>query len=69
MTSQAYDSVGMLLTAIQNAGTTDSEKVRDELYKLDYPGVTGQTKFDEIGDVHKAFVKVTVQDGKFVEIK
>ncbi|MEM1485499.1 ABC transporter substrate-binding protein [Oscillospiraceae bacterium PP1C4] len=69
LTSQAYDSVGMLLEAIQAAGTTDSEKVKVELFKLDYPGVAGQTKFDENGDVQKSFVKVTVKDGKFAEVK
>lgn len=67
LTSQAYDSVGMLLTAIESAGSTDSAAVRDELAKIDYPGVTGQTTFDDVGDVQKAFVKVTVKDGKFVE--
>lgn len=67
LTSQAYDSVGMLLTAIEAAGTTDSAAVRDELAKIDYPGVTGETTFNDIGDVQKSFVKVTVKDGKFVE--
>ena len=69
LTSQAYDSVGMLLTAIENAGTTESDKVKDEIYKVDYPGVTGQTKFDSNGDVDKEFVKVTIEDGKFVKMK
>ena len=67
LTSQAYDSVGMLLTAIEKAGTTDSVKVREELQKIDYPGVTGQTTFDSIGDVQKEFVKVVVKDGAFVQ--
>ena len=58
----------MLLTAIQNVGDTDAEKVKDELYKLDYHGVTGDTKFDKTGDVDKAFVKVTIKDGKFVKM-
>lgn len=68
LTSQAYDSVGMLCEAIKAAGTTDSDKVRDELYKLAYQGVTGDTKFDEVGDVHKEFVNVEIQDGKFTQI-
>lgn len=67
LTSQAYDSVGMLLTAIESAGSTDSAAVRDELAKIDYPGVTGQTTFNDVGDVQKAFVKVAVKDGKFAE--
>lgn len=67
LTSQAYDSVGMLLTAIKEAGTTDSAAVREKLSAIDYPGVTGETVFNDIGDVQKAFVKVTVKDGKFAE--
>ncbi len=68
LTSQAYDSVGMLLTAIKEAGTTDSETVKNKLYEIEYPGVTGDTKFDSNGDVDKEFVKVTIQDGKFVKM-
>lgn len=68
LTSQAYDSVGLLLTAIEKAGTTDSEKVKDALYEIEYEGVTGHTKFDENGDVDKEFVKVTIKDGKFVKM-
>lgn len=68
LTSQAYDSVGMLLEAIKTAGTTETDKVREALQNIDYPGVTGQTKFDEIGDVQKAFVKVTVKDGQFAQL-
>lgn len=68
LTSQAYDSVGMLLEAIKTAGATETDKVREALQNIDYPGVTGQTKFDEIGDVQKAFVKVTVKDGQFAQL-
>lgn len=69
LTSQAYDSVGMLLEAIKAAGTTDRAKVRDALAAIKYDGVTGNTVFNEKRDVQKSFVKVTVKDGKFVEIK
>lgn len=68
LTSQAYDSVGILLTAIKDANTTDSEKVKDQIYKTTYQGVTGEIKFDENGDVDKQFVKVTIKDGKFVKM-
>ena len=57
-------SVGMLLTAIKEAGTTDSEAVKSKLYEIDYKGVTGGCKFDENGDVDKEFVKVTIKDRK-----
>ena len=68
LTSQAYDSAGILLTAIKEAGTTDSEKVKEKLYEINYKGVTGDTKFDSNGDVDKQFVKVTIKDGKFTKM-
>jgi branched-chain amino acid transport system substrate-binding protein len=69
LTSQAYDSVGMLLESIKAVGTTDSAKVRDYLSSIKYEGVTGHTEFNEIGDFQKTFVKVVIKDGKFEEIK
>ena len=68
LTAQAYDSVGLLLTAIKECDTTDSEKVKDKLYEMDYKGVTGDTKFDANGDVDKDFIKVTIKDGKFIKM-
>jgi branched-chain amino acid transport system substrate-binding protein len=68
LTSQAYDSVGMLLSAIEEAGVTDSQAVRDALAEIEYDGVAGNTKFDEKGDVQKNFVKVTIKDGEFVQL-
>ncbi|MEY8354262.1 ABC transporter substrate-binding protein [Lachnospiraceae bacterium 54-53] len=68
LTSQAYDSAGMLLTAIKEAGTTDSAAVRDKLNEISYKGVTGEIKFDDQGDVDKQFTKVTIRDGKFVRM-
>lgn len=69
LTAQAYDSAGMILTAIKNAGKADREAIKEELFKMTYPGVTGSTKFDSIGDAVKVFTKVKVQDGKFVEVQ
>ncbi|MCB7318259.1 ABC transporter substrate-binding protein [Lacrimispora sp. 210928-DFI.3.58] len=67
--AQTYDATGMLLEAIKNAGTTDHRAVRDELTKLAYPGVTGDTNFDENGDAAKSYTKVEIQNGEFVEVK
>jgi branched-chain amino acid transport system substrate-binding protein len=69
LTSQAYDSTGMLLESIKTTGSTDAEKVRATLAAIQYEGVTGSTKFNEIGDVQKSFVKVVIKDGKFEEVK
>lgn len=66
LTAQAYDSTGILLEAIETAGSTDSEAVRDAVANISYAGVTGQTEFDENGDVQKSLVKMTVKNGEFV---
>lgn len=69
LTSQAYDSVGMLLESIKTVGSTEREKVRDALAAIEYEGVTGHTVFNEIGDVQKTFIKVVIKDGKFEAVK
>ncbi len=66
LAAQAYDSIGILLTAIGNAGTLDRPTVRDAVNNIDYPGITGETTFDEIGDAAKSYTKVVIQDGKFI---
>lgn len=70
MSANAYDAAGLLIEAIEKAGT-DRAKVRDYLAGLNtadkaYKGITGKTFFDANGDCQKpAFVKM-VKDGKFV---
>ena len=65
LTTQAYDSVGIMLTALQNAGKLDRAAMRDEIYKLTYEGMSGKTTFDSIGDAQKVFTKLTIKDGKW----
>jgi branched-chain amino acid transport system substrate-binding protein len=69
LTAQAYDSIGILLQAIKNAGTQDRAKVRDAVNAINYPGVTGPTAFDALGDASKTFQKVIIKNGKFVQYK
>jgi branched-chain amino acid transport system substrate-binding protein len=66
LAAQAYDSIGILLQAIVNAGTLDTEKVRDAVNAINYPGISGPTTFDHIGDADKKFQKVIIRGGKFV---
>ncbi len=68
LTAQAYDSAGMILTCIKNADKVSREAIKEELTKLEYPGVTGVTKYDDLGDAIKKFTKVKVENGQFVEI-
>jgi branched-chain amino acid transport system substrate-binding protein len=66
LAAQAYDSIGILLQAIKNTGSLDSEKVRDAVNAISYPGISGPTTFDSIGDADKKFQKVIIRGGKFV---
>lgn len=69
LTAQAYDSVGIFLSAVENVGSEDTAKIRDEIADLEYDGVTGFTKFDANGDVDKSFTKVIIKDGQFTLLK
>lgn len=69
LTAQAFDSTGIALEAIKAAGKADRVAIRDQLYKISYPGVTGLTSFDAKGDANKVFTVVTIKDGKFVKAK
>jgi len=69
LTAQAYDTAGIILTAIKTVGKADRTAIKEELYKINYPGVTGDTKFDSNGDATKTFTRVKIQGGKFVEVK
>jgi len=61
----AYDSINLLVYAIQQAGT-DRKAIRDALVQVkDFPGVTGRITFSEAGDVVKEYRKMYVKDGKF----
>jgi len=66
LAAQAYDSIGILLTAIQQVGSTDKEAIRDAVNAIEYDGLSGFTTFDEIGDASKIFTKVIIKDGAFI---
>jgi len=65
LTTQAYDSVGIFLEAVERAGSLDRVAIKDAMYDTDYAGMSGQTTFDEIGDAQKIFSKIMVKDGAF----
>jgi len=66
LTTQAYDSVGILLEAMQKAGKLDREAIKNAIYQIQYDGMSGFTTFDSQGDAQKVFTKIVVKDGKFV---
>ena len=62
----AYDSAMAYLKAVKAAGTTDSAKVKAELLKLDYQGVSKRVKFNQKGDSGSSYIAFKVVGDKFV---
>lgn len=61
---QCYDSVGMLLTAIQNIhGENNHAAIRDQLATMTYEGVCGTVQFDESRDATKEYIPMIIKDG------
>lgn len=67
LTAQAYDSTGMIIQAIEEAGSADRAAIKEQLYKIEYSGVTGDTAFDDGGDALKSFNWLVIEDGQFVQ--
>ena len=65
-----YDAYMTAIAAIQAAGTTDSQAIRDALPSVSITGVTGAITFDENGDAKKdmAYIK-TVEGSAFKFLK
>jgi branched-chain amino acid transport system substrate-binding protein len=69
-----WDSIGLLVQGIQNAGKVESNPrkerklIRDGLASIkSFDGITGKSKFDEQGDPIKCAVVVKISDqGEFV---
>lgn len=68
LTAQAYDSAGLIFTAIENGESFERESIRDELAKISYEGVTGHTEFNEFRDSVRPFTVVKIENGDFVAV-
>ncbi|KGB83126.1 amino acid ABC transporter substrate-binding protein [Rhodovulum sp. NI22] len=69
--AQAYDAVNIMLSAVVKAyPEITRESLRDALAETtDFPGVTGNTSFDENGEPLKELTKASVSNGMFVEVQ
>lgn len=64
-----YDSVRLLISAMQQADSVDPARYLPELHKLDYSGASGKIEFDEKGDRKDAEITIfTLQSGKIEPI-
>jgi len=61
-----YDAANVLLTAIQQAQSTDADKVAAVMKSRSFDTILGKVEFDSKGDVKgSGFVMWTIKDGKF----
>ncbi|MDR3669451.1 MAG: ABC transporter substrate-binding protein [Holophaga sp.] len=61
-----YDATNIMLDAIQKAGATDGDKIKDSMAKEDFQGVTGHVRFDGDRNPVKSAVIIEVKGGKQV---
>jgi ABC-type branched-subunit amino acid transport system substrate-binding protein len=67
--AQGYDIAGILLTLLNDSSLRTREDLRRALAQLqNYPGVTGATRFDFIGEADKVLFLLQVQNGTIVQI-
>ena len=59
----AYDSTNLLIQAIEKAGSTNSEAVRNAVESISFDGVTGSFSFDDTHTPIKSVLVVTLVDG------
>jgi branched-chain amino acid transport system substrate-binding protein len=65
--AMGYDAVYLMKWAYEKAGTKDKQKVRDALASVSgFVGVTGATRFNEIGDDMRPFVLTVISNGKWL---
>ncbi len=67
--AQGYDIAGILLTLLNDSQVSSREDIRRALAQLqNFPGVTGATRFDLIGEADKVLYLLQVQNGTIVQI-
>ena len=61
--SYSYDGMNVLIDAIRNAGSSDRQRIQEELKKMRSEGVTGLIQFDEKGNRTGSFEIMMVKNG------
>ena len=61
-----YDSMRIMAAAIEKAGSTDGDKIRDALASTkDFPGASGKTTINADHNATKSLVILKIEDGQF----
>jgi ABC-type branched-subunit amino acid transport system substrate-binding protein len=67
--AQGYDTAGIMLTLLNDPEVRTRDDLRRALAQLqNYPGVTGATRFDLIGEADKILFLLQIQNGTIVQI-
>jgi ABC-type branched-subunit amino acid transport system substrate-binding protein len=67
--AQGYDAVAILLSLLNDMRVRSREELQRALSQLqNFPGVTGATRFDSIGEADKVLFLLQVQNGTIVQI-
>lgn len=62
--AMGYDTMRMIIAAVQQKGAVRRDSVRDALSRtVNFPGVAGRISFDQNGDAGRGFYVLTVKDG------
>ncbi|MFC3147422.1 branched-chain amino acid ABC transporter substrate-binding protein [Piscinibacterium candidicorallinum] len=64
-----YDAVMMIADAVQKAGSAEPARIREQLAKIDYQGVTARIGFDSIGEIRNPAMTIyTYRGGKKIAL-
>ena len=64
-----YDSALMLFNAVSRPNIQYRNQIRDELIHLNnFPGITGNTRFDENGEAQKKLYLLRIRGKRFVPV-
>lgn len=64
---QSYDAAFSYFYAIEKAGSSDRDAIRDALHEIEFEGLTGAMSYNEIGECLKQQTLVGVENGQWVE--
>lgn len=60
-----YDCANLMLQAIEEAGSTDSEAIVNAIQNIKFDGILGHMEFDANGDPIKDLAYITIKDGQY----
>ena len=60
-----YDAARMMLQAIEEAGSTDSQAIIDAMKNIKFKGITGDITFDENNNPIKTVSIISIVDGEY----